>query len=233
MACHSNMSICHSYPPLRQPWIHYQPASKQKCCCCPQHWSFCCRLLHLQSVITTVPSLILPKDSWIETWIQSTLISSLYFEVLLMDWRVRALSTLSQKVFSPPKLSLPKPIPEMRTLLLQLNKPSNQWEHLRHRGRTPSNICPPSTKAETLRSRTEKKMKMNLLQLLSPAEQVLVLLVSSNPLLTLYLKLLKRHNLGMSSVSTPMIPSCQISLRARAWKDKSKPLGWQRWLDIV
>ena len=49
--------------------------------------------LRLGLVITTAPSLILPKDSWIEIRTLLTLISSLYFEVLLMDWRVRALST--------------------------------------------------------------------------------------------------------------------------------------------
>ena len=51
--------------------------------------------LHLRLVITTAPSLILPKDSWIGIWTLLTLISSLCSEVLLMDWRVRALSTLS------------------------------------------------------------------------------------------------------------------------------------------
>jgi hypothetical protein len=45
-------------------------------------------------VITTAPSLILPKDSWIEIWMLLTLISSLCFEVLLMDWKVRVLSPM-------------------------------------------------------------------------------------------------------------------------------------------
>ena len=46
-ACRSNMSTSRSYPPLKQPRIHYRPASKRRCCCCPQHRSFGyrCRLL--------------------------------------------------------------------------------------------------------------------------------------------------------------------------------------------
>ena len=182
----------------------------------------------LQSVITTAPSLILPKDSWIGIWMPLTLISSLYFEALLMDWRVLAPSTLLWKAFSPQRLSLPKPTLETKTLSLLLNKQSNRWERLWLGGRTPSSVCPPSTNSRTSRNRSERKTRTTLLQLLSPAERVPALLASSSRPLTHFSRLLKRHSLGTSSVSIPMILSCRISLRGGAWKDKSRPLGWQR-----
>ena len=75
---------------------------------------------------------------------------------------------------------------------------------LRLRGRTPIKCMPTVNEGGDVE---EGKMRRILLQLLSPAEQVLALLASSNRLLTLFLRLSKRHSPGISSVSTPMIPS--------------------------